>query len=496
MPTLEAPVGPVERAIDALLGQVPDGPEALRRYLADLPPVPSRRRLLAWLREGDPSTVQARLAGQALRILGPGSEHGPLAALLTDTTRPHAVRCAAAEAYLALPPKALEALLPTMDPVAASALAALPLLGLVSGVLENPSAASVLTGLLRSLPSEARPALLRDLDLAATLAGLDAATCYGHALRDQTLAQDDAFRSHALAKLLAAPDEAGVALLTALRASAPKKLRAPFQDALVRLTAALASRGGVAADGNARALAFASNPDGQGALVVFVALRNIDESYTVANVCFRLTEDLRNGFVEARCSRRELDRMMEDLEAEGSILCVPAPPGEVAALVAQAVARTRALRSRPDTATLRAAELIARIPPTALPAPAPPRDVSIERIHALFDRPIHRAWYFDLVDLTRYGDAPPRDSAGLARWFKDALRKFVGTPMQARVVAMARYMSRWAGWRGDADEAGDWTTLADGAERDFATAPLPMVMLDALMHPRGKGVGAPSKGRR
>jgi hypothetical protein len=81
----------------------------------------------------------------------------------------------------------------------------------------------------------------------------------------------------------------------------------------------------------------------------------------------------------------------------------------------------------------------------------------------------------------------------MAGWSQAALRTLADSPVRARVLAMTRYMARWASWRGDADEAALWTTLADGAARDFATSPIAVVMLAKLVSPSFEGLseGAP-----
>ncbi|MBK8693221.1 MAG: hypothetical protein IPN17_13215 [Deltaproteobacteria bacterium] len=66
------------------------------------------------------------------------------------------------------------------------------------------------------------------------------------------------------------------------------------------------------------------------------------------------------------------------------------------------------------------------------------------------------------------------------------------SPMRARVIAMARYMSRWASWRGDDGEAGHWTTLAEAAERDFAISPIATIMAVLTLNPDAFAEPAPA----
>jgi hypothetical protein len=222
--------------------------------------------------------------------------------------------------------------------------------------------------------------------------------------------------------------------------------------------------------------AFASTPDGQGAVVLFVSLPNPDGSRAVVNVCLRLAGDVRDGFAEMRSSRAELEGMMRDLGTGGAIELAPAPPGEVVQLVDEAVARTLAAGSAIPRDARRSIEIIERFPRTPPPPLAPGRSLSMEAVVALLERPMHAAWFFDLADLVRCG-VKPKLAGTSSAWMTDALKALARSPMRERVVAMARYMSRWSSWRGDPRAAGEWTTLAEGAERSFAECPLALAMI-------------------
>jgi hypothetical protein len=222
--------------------------------------------------------------------------------------------------------------------------------------------------------------------------------------------------------------------------------------------------------------AFASNADGKGAIVVFVSFRNPDGTRAVANVCLRLTGDLRNGFAEPCATDAEFEGMLGDLRANGNAELTTAPPGEIAQMVHEAFARTVAMGASVKDAVRHAVELIERVPPTPPPPLTPGCSTSMETIAALLERPIYDGWVFDAADLIRFGVQPPTAATVRAK-MGDTLKALARSPIRERVVAMARYMSRWSAWRGNADEAAEWTTLAGGAETDFTESPLAILML-------------------
>ena len=475
--------------IDDIFANPPDGPDALARMLADVAPATAREHIVARLREPALGRVQATIAGHALATLGLGDARDEIVAVLEDATLSEHARNAVIQSLASLPPDELLLLMPSLSDEAIDAIMRLPLREMVADVQADPASAQLVTDALREVSVEQRPTLLDDIAAARRELGVRAADLYGHALGDAEIAGDERLREPMLLALIEDADDAGVVLLRALRAKAPKKLRAPFQAALARIEDALAG-GERAKPAAAGVEAWASHPDGQGALVVFVSFRNPDGTLLLVNLCLRLTEDLRSGFVEPRSSKSERDGILREFTAESGIEFVRVPVGEAVALVDEAVARGVAMGSKPDADMRRGVEILARVARAEAPPPMPGRAIDYGEVQRLLGLRRHDAWYFDFADLAKYGVPSPGNANGDPRaWSEDALRTLATSPMRERVIAMTRYMSRWAQWKGDADEAALWTTLADGVARDFATSPIATLMLARLVDP---SLGAPT----
>ncbi len=483
---VSSPLTRARGVVDALFDDPPADAAALRHSLASVDPDAARDLLIERLRSPGASRGEFGLIGGALEMLGPGGRQGELIAMLADETLPDDVRLAVITAFASLPVEGLPAFFATLPEAAARAFMTLPLIELVGTVQEDPEKARIVVETLKGVFPDARRGYLADLAAARRKVGVRAADLYRYALAEPEIALDDDLREPMLLALIEEADEAGSALIQELRARSPKKLRASFQSALLKLETARASGGGKGVGNMVEA--FASNPDGQGAIVALMCFHNPDGTWTVANVCLRLTEDLRNGFVEPRATRADRDRMVKEFSDDGSIVLFSAPPGEVARLVEEAAVRTRALRSSLPADVRRSVELFARVPSVAAPPTAGARSLDVARMAAMLDRPEHRHWFFDDDDRARFGATSDTASIALA-----ALGR---SPVRARVVAMARYMARWSAWRGTADESAAWVTLADAVERDFANNLLTMAMfaksmLPGALAPIGDALGSP-----
>jgi hypothetical protein len=475
---------PPSPSLDALLDQIlrepPEDPDELRHLLADVPPSATRAKLIARLRDPEVTRGAASVAGHALAVLGLGDALNTIVELLGDDTTPEHSRQAAVQALASLPPETLQEVIPRLPQKAADALFVLPLIEMVASVQADPATAVAIPQTLRMLAPELRLGWLRELAVVRRSLGVRAADLYRDALADHEIAGDERLREPMLLALIEEADEAGSALLQSLRARASKKLRAPFQSALVRLETARAAGCGSAPTATG-VEALVSNVDGQGAFVALVSFRNPDGTFTLANACARLTEDLRSGFFESRSTREERDRLVRDFNAD-DIELIPAPPGEVATLIAEAVARTKVLGHPIPADVRRSVEFIERIERVALPPNPPAREIDLRTVAHMLARPIFDSWFFDEVDQEAFG-VPPMEGELTERWCDAALAALARSPVRARVIAMARYTAHRSRWKGLTDEASVWTTLADGAERDFARSPLAMLMLTKTFEP-------------
>lgn len=333
----------------------------------------------------------------------------------------------------------------------------------------HPEAIGTLHAMAKNVPSAHRAMWASFVEDVRQRAGLPASAAYARLLGDATLAADDGARGVWLDAVVAEADPAGVALLQKLRAGAPKKLRAPFQVALLKLETAVIS--GVVAGAADKVRVWCSHPDGQGAVASLVAFANPDGTSTVVNLCFRLSRDLRQGFVLPRTQEREVADMLRELTA-GSIEVVRAPVGEFATIVDEAVASHKRMGVRVPAeceAPIRALERLPRAPLPDAPAAAA---VSPERVREILRGSHHTYWYFDDADLHMYAAGGGGDRAAV-------LATLGRSPMRERVEAMARFMVHWARWQGDAARSAEWVAIADEVARDFAASALVNAMADA-----------------
>ncbi len=357
------------------------------------------------------------------------------------------------------------------------------------------SMAATLPPLLMTFPSKDRSTLLEVFDARRRAMKVRAAEAYRDALKYPALAADDATREVMLTALLDEPGDDTVALLRALRQGATKRLRAPFQSALVR---AEASREGATAQANDVVVELhAANADGQGGIALFVGIPSVGDTVTSVMLCVRINGDARTGLAESRISRREFASIRHDFVATSGMTTTPAPAAEALRWIDAAIRRTTPKRLREEPGLSRAIELLKRLPRAEAPAVVPGVGVSAGRLRELMDRDYMRPWYFDRTDLAAAKvSSPPRffDSVTLHAWINVALGKLAETEFPQRLLAMTRYMSEWSRWRVDLTEAAEWTTLAEGVERDFTLSPLAFLMLAQTIAGRDKPLGTVRSG--
>ncbi|MEZ4405315.1 MAG: SEC-C metal-binding domain-containing protein [Polyangiales bacterium] len=452
--------------IAGLFVNPPDGPEALRDRLAGVDPALARELLLDELADTDIDVFEAQLAGLALILVGVEPVVDVVVERVLDPSTREAQLIALATTLQGLEPRALEELLKATPELALRVFAA-QLIMLLTRVQLDPRAARDVTGAVKSIPADDRAEYLRLVEATRARAGVRASDLYRDALGDPSLATDDDARELMLSAVVGDADADGAALLARLRDGAKGRLRDAFHRALVRLETARAARGpGALAEGVA---AFASNPDGQGAVVCFLTTPNPDGTLTLVNLCVRLSEGVRDGYVDPRATAATRDAAIAHFNDEGSIELIPAPPGEVARLVAEAAERSRAQGLAIPEHSRRSVELFARVAPAEGPPLPPAHPAPRDFLEEAFDAPRFESWFFDDGDLDRFGADTGDDDADLATLAR--------SPARERLVAMARYMARWSLWRGDEASAARWVAVADDVERDFARSDLARLML-------------------
>lgn len=426
----------------------------------------AREQVLSRITAPELDQTDAVVLGRTLAALDPTSALDRMFEVMGDEAIDDNGRLACFQALLSVSPETVAAY-SHRDPRHGATIEFLSLYSTLVSSHEHPEALDTLHALARQVPTEFLRAWVEVLDAVRQRANVAASVAYAKLLGDPTFAADDAVRTRLLDALVAEADEAGVALLQRLRARAPKKLRAPFQVALLKLeTARIGGSVKGAAD---TARAWCTQPDGQGAVVTLFALANPDGTSTFINLCFRLGRDLRQGFVVARAREREVNDTLAQLTA-GEIEVTRVPVGELATIVDEAAASHARMGVKTPAecvAPLAAIKRLPRAPLVELPTPV---SVSRERVAEILDGDRYLAWYFDDADL----DANAFGAVGR----DNALAALARSPVCGRVETMARFMARWVRWRGEEAHAAEWGAIADDVARDFASSALAGAMAD------------------
>jgi hypothetical protein len=452
--------------------------EAIAIHLDGVDREDARTQVLDALSVDEIDDGEAEVLGRTLVLLDPAPVLGAVLDVIADREVADSARLACYQALLTLSPMVVGQAAAS-NPAWSAGIEFVTVYSTLLASHEQPESLATLHFLVKQVPTSQLATWAEFLESLRERAGLPASTAYAALLSDPALASNDGARSVWLNAIIGDADNDGLALLKKLRAGAAKKLRAPFQVALLKLEAALAEGTGYRASDHVRV--WCSQPDGQGAVAALVSFANSDNTSTVVNLCFRLTRDLRQGFVQPRTQERELIAMREHL-AEGAVEVLRAPVGEFATIVDEAVASHRRMGVRVPPECEPALRALERLPR----APLPPAPVAVavndDRMHEIIDDARHGAWYFDDDDLRLHG------ALGLQR--EKALAVLGRSPMCVRVEAMARFMVHWTRWRGDERQAAEWVAIADEVARDFAESALVEAMADASPSLNVAGVAA------
>jgi hypothetical protein len=262
----------------------------------------------------------------------------------------------------------------------------------------------------------------------------------------------------------------GIALLQRARRGCPKSARTVVQQALV--TAMASGAGAAAARSEESFEGWSTRADGKGAIGCFLVRTNADETLYVAHICVRLASGVRFGAVHPRMSRAEFVAMRREM----GLATTRAPAVELAALVAQCVARDERGESEPveeplDEHARRALAAFARVGAVDPPLAPPARFVSDEKACELLGDEDCQDWWFDDEDLGLDDDVVDAPDPTLAQLASGAAPE--------RVAAMCRYQSHRCRWGGRELAASQWAALAVEVDRNFARSRVARWMFDS-----------------
>ncbi len=183
--------------------------------------------------------------------------------------------------------------------------------------------------------------------------------------------------------------------------------------------------------------AWLSASDGVGVVVALFALDRPSGGRILINIVFRLTRELRDGFVETNAHRGQVHEMMQMMVDGGAPPFVAAAP-EVAARFLRDAAELARACGRPPTAEL--AKILARLEPVVSaslpPLPKPLRRAGAGAVLGLLDHREYTSWFFSPGDLKETGiDAATSITGSL-----DAIQN---GSLRDRMLRMTEFMARW-----------------------------------------------------
>jgi hypothetical protein len=421
-----------------------------------------------------PSALEALV--NIFAALGLGEEREALRRIALDPSFPEEARnCAIRSVVAGRDPALLRELSELLAPEQAASFARSAWRELVAMAEASDVGAELIVSALKEHRDEKRTQILRGIEEARREAGARAVTLYRKAIGRSSLGLA---RKAMLDAILEEADPGAVALIQRCFEAAPHDdFRRELQAGLMRLrTREVSPVPGPRASPSGYAMLGAC--DGRGAVQILACFTGSGRHLTVAYVRVGLSEDVLDGFVISRKSQEEIDKMALILADGGRSLFVRADLGQAAALVAEAVERTRVMGGTiPEEARPAIARISAVTPAVPEPLTVPAESsTSIEEVRALLERPeFARSWLFDRDDLEGVVAGSTVEDQS---WFAEAARRLDTPPVRTRVAAMAAYMARWYTWGGDARAASVFRALADEVQRTFEGSLLVRAMLE------------------
>ncbi len=456
-------------------------PERLR----DVDPVHARRVLVERLRSSEPTDPETELFMALFSHLGIGEQRSPMAEIVVDDDQSHRVRAYACGLLATEDPMLAERLMDSLSVEDRIAIIDVPFVDMLVWAQADPRAGDQLAMALDSLDPEAQALTFERLERHRQRVGTGAVSAYGPALRKGRATGLHRFMLDALVEE-SAPE--GLELVRIMRdAEREPNVRRRWQAALLRM-------GTRAIDPSSQrdappGRAYLSSCDQLGDFVLLGCVDNPDGSVSVANVCIRAGAEIRGGFVLLRQTPRDIDEILRDLDGSGGGFA-PFSLSEAADMVEGATLRTTVRRKRiprdaePAMTLFRRGAWHQRRPE---PEIVPAWDTSIERVHALLDRPEHaRIWLLTDAEMGALQVLPPPSGRLDETWIREAAALWARRcKRRSRLTAMAWHMARWHRARTEAEEAALCATLARMTEKHLSTSPLALAMLErAYLFPK------------
>jgi hypothetical protein len=360
----------------------------------------------------------------------------------------------------------------SLDPHLLVAAAEMPIVAVMTNIQVDPSSAAEVTGMLLTVPPDAREHVLSHLCRIRRTVGTSAALAYADALSNPALA---ALHPAMLRALIEEARTEGVTLLEVLRDKAPDdETRQRFQRALLfagtrRLERSPSLR-------LARTRVLVSNCDGQGAFFLLARFPVSKTCTTTANCCIRVSQEIRDAYVLPAQSDEDFERMLTKMRLSRQVALAEIPAEQGATLFAEGLDRTREQGDALSDSARSVLDLFEQLKNHGIDEQTAAASVSRAALERLLTRRCYDSWFFDEGDIAGNGVPLPEDVVE-ERWSGQAAARLGATPVKERLLAMLRHMARWHRWNGEAAAADLLTAAREEAKREFETSAVVRLIL-------------------
>lgn len=464
-------------AIQDLFERPPLSDQDIADRLRDVDPHEARRALVARFQDTELSERNAETLMAMFAHLGVGDEKERVAAVVLDHRASNRIRAYACGLLASEDATAAELVMDRLAVDERQAIFDVPFVDMLVWAQADARAGEQLAVALDGIDDELGHATFARIEQHRQRVGTSTAAAYGATLRK---GRAPGLQARMLDALVGESSHEGIELVQELRDGEQNaSTRRALQAALLRMNTRAIEP--TAAHAAPTGQGYLSSCDQHGDFVVLGCYENPDESTTVADICVRAGGELRGGFVLLRQSRDDIRNLLAELGA-GTGGFAPISLAEVARIVDDARVRTHQMRRAISSDLQPALALVSRTTPSQPEEGfvTPSWDAPVDTVRALLASPGHdRAWLLSSSDLEIVLASPPPPQGASRTWIQQAARA-IGkrSRRRTRLVDMAKHMARWHQAKGELEAASVCSTLAHLTEKQAATSPLLIALLE------------------
>jgi len=468
-----------EEIVEGLLRHEPINLSDLKSRIKGVDKERLAKALADRLLQPDIHPMDCRTLSIVVMQVGVGRELERFVDAVTCTDLPGWVRAQAQGIVILLAPDQVAKVEERMTPEIRRGIIEASLQELILAIEDEPARGENLVAILETISPDVLQPAWEHMELMRVEAGARAALIYRQPLLRESL---KSLHPAMLEKVCSEGGTEASILLTELKKSAKDEdQQRLLQGMLLRVrTAGIAPKKSLM---QVKGEAYVSSCDGQGAFVLFGRCRRRGStSTTTADLCIRAAGEVRDGFVVKRHSESDFREMMEQVSPNRSLDFVRISLPDAAALVEEAMARTRSMGCSlaPEvTAAVQhfedARELAVLL---NVPEERSDEDISLESFRDLLEEDIYEYWFLDEGDLRAARIRGPSTTKEKVSWLVDSAGRLAKTAYRDRVLAMARHMALWHSWNGEPEMAELFAAALSQMESDFANCSLIHAILE------------------